>query len=114
LKALLHIMVHGAYEGRDATHPEIRAMFARDRMLASEWYRERLRVKQERDTALWRRHGISLEAFRASGIPAGALDMESRAAVVHHELRRVTSPAYLEELSGTIGADPFTLQIKMR
>jgi hypothetical protein len=114
LKALLHIMARGAYEGHDATHPDIRALFDRDRMLASEWYKERLRVKQERDTALWSRHGISLEAFRASGIPTGSLDIDGRAALVQQQLRRVTSPAYLEELSGTIGADPFALQLKTR
>ena len=57
---------------------------------ASEWYAERLATKQQRDIALWTRH------VTATNSPA------ARA-----ELTRVSSPAYLEELRGTIGADPF-------
>jgi hypothetical protein len=114
LKALLHIMADGSHEGRGVTDPEIRAMFDRDRMLASDWYRERLLMKQERDTALWQRHAVSLEAFGASGIPADSLDIEGRAENVKRQLHRVTSPTYVDELSGTIGADPFALQLNRR
>ena len=39
------------------------------------------------------------------------IDFESRYALARAELARVTSPAYLEELVGTIGADPFHGQI---
>src|ERR1700723_3495226 len=56
LKALLHIMAHGSYEGLGAEAPEIRELFTRQALLASEWYGERLRVKQARDVALWTRH----------------------------------------------------------
>jgi hypothetical protein len=105
-------MAEGSYQGRGVDDPEIRAMFDRDRMLASDWYRERLLMKQERDTALWQRHAVSLEAFGASGIPADSLDIEGRAENVKRQLDRVTSPAYVDELSGTIGADPFALQLK--
>jgi hypothetical protein len=114
LKALLHIMAEGSYEGHRVTDPEIRAMFDREGMLASDWYRERLLMKQERDTALWQRHAVSLEAFGASGIPADSLDIEGRAENVKLQLHRVSSPAYIDELSGTIGADPFALQLKTR
>jgi hypothetical protein len=31
-------------------------MFTREYLLASAWYHERLRAKQHRDIALWRRH----------------------------------------------------------
>jgi hypothetical protein len=91
---LLHIMAHGHYEGRDVHDPFVRSMFTREALLASDWYRERLRVKQQRDIALWTRHAATVGA----GV-AGA------------GLARVTSPAYLDELVGTIGADPFTLQV---
>ena len=39
LKALLHIMVHGEYEGQDAGHPAFRALFTRENLLASDWVR---------------------------------------------------------------------------
>jgi hypothetical protein len=82
LRALLHIMAHGHFEGRKATDSALRAMFTRESLIASEWYRERLRVKQERDTALWQRHSVALQMFRANGLPAGAVDLDFRAAVV--------------------------------
>jgi phosphoenolpyruvate carboxykinase (diphosphate) len=114
LRALLEIMARGAYFGMGVDHPEIRGMFAREALLASDWYQERLRVKQERDIALWGRHVRSLEEFRLAEQqfpPRDDIDFESRYALARAQLARVTSPAYLEELVGTIGADPFHGQI---
>jgi hypothetical protein len=101
LQALLHIMAHGSYEGMSADAPEIRGLFRRDAMLRSEWYRERLAVKQERDVALWTRHVLALEGAR----------LGDRLETARLQLARVSAPAYLLELEGTIGADPFHLQI---
>ena len=57
--------------------------------------------------ALWERHSASLAHF-AKGRTAGNLeDLDERIATVKRELARVKSPAYLQELEGTIGADPF-------
>jgi phosphoenolpyruvate carboxykinase (diphosphate) len=109
LKALLHIMAHGHYEGKDANHPGIRALFARDALLASDWYRERLATKQQRDVALWERHVRSLTEFLAR---AGHRDEAERLGIgkrLEHaraELERVRAPEYLSSLVGTIGADP--------
>ncbi len=87
-------------------------MFTRESLLASDWYRERLQVKQERDIALWRRHVASLEAFALApeSVTARGLDFEKRLSKARKELARVSSPAYLDELIGTIGADPFDRQ----
>ena len=109
LRALLHIMASGEYQGKDAHHPEIRAMFTRDYLLQSDWYRERLEIKQERDTALWRRHVHSLQQFldlpnyadQAERLGIQDLLQQARA-----RLERVQSVDYLQELVGTIGADP--------
>lgn len=95
VKALLHIMAHGHYGGKTVEHPAIREMFTRNGLLASDWYAERLSTKQKRDIDLWQRHVKSLEAAR---LPAEAANLE---------LARASSPAYLTELRGTIGADPF-------
>ena len=65
LRALIHIMAHGQFEGQDAHHPEIRALFTREALLASDWYQERLTIKQQRDVALWERHVRSLTEFLA-------------------------------------------------
>jgi hypothetical protein len=92
VRALLHIMAHGHFEGKDENDPSIRSMFTRVALLESDWYRERLRVKQARDVALWQRHA------------------EAGAAEAPAELARVSAPSYLESLIGTIGADPFAWQ----
>ena len=106
LQALLHIMAHGDWEGKGIEHPDVRALFTRDSVLASDWYQERLKVKQERDVALWRCHLVALEAFRSSAQSAH-VDIAARLATAQEQLARVSAPAYLEELLGTIGADPF-------
>ena len=110
LKALLHIMACGSYEGKGIDDPRIRGMFTRESLLASDWYRERLRVKQSRDIALWQRHLKSLEAFRSANEDGGfpdTLNLEERFSAARTQLARVSAGAYLEELVGTIGADPF-------
>jgi len=92
--------------------PNFRALFLRETMLASDWYQERLRVKQERDIALWRRHASALETFRAGpgNVAGGGIDLDQRFDLVRRELAHVSSPEYLQELRGTIGADPFHCQ----
>src|SRR5439155_3854573 len=45
LRALLTIMATGSYEQKDAHDPRFRAMFERERLLASDWYRARLERK---------------------------------------------------------------------
>jgi len=111
LKALLHIMSHGDYQGMGAADDRLRAMFTWESMLASDWYRERLSVKQQRDIALWRRHLAALKAFRSSGLPAQGVDLEARLATAERQVARVSAASYLDELTGTIGADPFARQM---
>lgn len=103
VKALLHIMAHGSFEGRTAGDRCIRALFTRDALMASAWYRERLETKQARDIALWRRHVSALE--QAAGVTE--IDIEGRLQFARRKLAAISAPAYLEELVGTIGADPF-------
>ncbi len=109
LAALLHIMAHGHYEGKDAHHPGIRALFTRESLLASDWYRERLAIKQERDVALWQRHVRSLTDFLARAghrEEAERLGIASRLEHARAELERVSTADYPASLVGTIGADP--------
>ena len=97
LEAILHIMAHGHYNGMTADHEGVRKLFRRDAMLASDWYRRRLRAKQSRDVVLWTRHIAAL-----SDVP----DLAGRLEEARRQLARVSSPDYLSELEGTIGADP--------
>ena len=109
LRALLHVMAHGQYNGKTAADPEIRKMFTREYLLASDWYAKRLKTKQERDLVLWGRHVKYLEEFvasRANAQDAARLGVEKRLAAARGELGRVASEEYLRGLVGTVGADP--------
>jgi hypothetical protein len=111
LKALLHVMVHGHYDGMPLSHARIRALFDREETLKSSWYAERLRTKQTRELTLWQRHAHALDPGGTSAA-AQLPDLAERRAAVARELVRVASPRYLEELVGTLGADPFHLQLQ--
>ena len=109
LQALLHIMAHDQFEGRDLSHAKIRTLFTRENMLASEWYAERLRAKQSVDAKLWQRHVAYLTKFITKPYYAevtARMGIEKRLHQARTELKRVAKPAYLEELRGTLGANP--------
>jgi hypothetical protein len=107
LRALLEIMAHGSYQGMTLDDPRLRAQFTREAVLSSDWYGQRLRTRQRWENELWQRHLHALEEFRASGLEIPPqLDLEARLAVAKERLARVASPNYVNELAGTIGADP--------
>lgn len=109
LKALLHIMATGEYEGKTVQDPEIRQLFDRDTVMQSDWYQERLKVKQQRDIALCRKHCSNLEEFlQLEGHEdiASTMDIEGRLHDAEAQLEIVSQPDYLRGLHGTIGADP--------
>jgi len=117
LKALLHIMARGRYEGKDASDPEIRGLFTREALLASDWYHERLAIKQQRDVALWERHARSLTEFLTRAghrDEAKRLGIAGRLEHARAELKRVSAPSYLTALVGTIGADPIHRPLRGR
>ena len=109
LKAVLHVMAYGHYEGKTMADPDLRALFTREALLESDWYRARLLIKQEREVALWTRHVSSLEQFmKRPGYEheAARLNISARLERARAELERVSGSAYLDELVGTLGADP--------
>jgi phosphoenolpyruvate carboxykinase (diphosphate) len=109
LKALLHIMAHGQFEGRDLSNAKVRQLFTRENMLGSDWYAERLRAKQAVDVRLWNRHVNYLNKFVTKPHYAGEvarLGIEQRLQRARAELKRAQSPDYLKELNGTLGANP--------
>ncbi|MFV1973528.1 MAG: hypothetical protein ACC648_07375 [Thiohalobacterales bacterium] len=109
LQALLHIMATGDYQGMDVHHPDIRAMFTREHLLGSDWYKERLELKQARDIALWNRHVGNLQRFiddTEYADEADRLGIGERLGDARKKLMYIQSPEYLQTLVGTIGADP--------
>jgi len=109
LRALLHIMRDGQYEGRTLADPEIRKLFTREAVLASDWYHDRLTRKQLADEAAWKRHIAYLKQFLARAShhdEAERLGIESRLERAQESLTRIRGKAHLDSLQGTIGLDP--------
>ena len=109
LKALLHIMLNDEWEGRGLDHPEVRKLFTRDYLLASDWYAARLKAKQSVDRGLWKRHVEYLGQFlhKTSHTDVAAqLGIADRLTRARKTLEDVESPDYLRQLSGTLGAEP--------
>jgi hypothetical protein len=109
IKALLHIMAYGDYEGKRENDPAVRTLFTRESLLASDWYRERLETQQALDMVRWTKHRDALQSFLASGLAECQLDLQSRLATAEAHLAQASSPGYVESLVGTLGADPYVL-----
>jgi hypothetical protein len=109
LKALLHIMLYAQWEGKGLEDAEVRKLFTRDYLLASDWYAARLKAKQAVDQKLWRRHVEYLDKFskRASHADeAQRLGIANKLTRAKKTLEQVESPEYMESLRGTLGAEP--------
>ena len=109
LKALLHIMAHGNFEGKPLTDPSVRALFTREALLESDWYRARLDSKVKVEQSLWKRHIAYLEDFLTKPnyqSELERLDVNGRLEAAKSRLDHLATPAYRESLVGTIGADP--------
>jgi hypothetical protein len=110
LRALVTIMARGQWEGKTAHDPAVRVLFTRESLLASEWYRERLKTKQQRDVALWLRHRDYLAAFLTKANyadEAHRLGIEGRLRYAESQLSEAGSREYVAGLAGTLGAHPF-------
>ena len=110
LKALLHIMRDGTWEGRNSDDPAFRALFSRDTLLASDWYAARLEAQRKIEGHLWERHARYLEKFlqRTNYADVAAeLDIRGRLERVTRNVRATREPGYTKTLVGTLGAEPF-------
>ncbi|MGI4787293.1 MAG: hypothetical protein ACRYFS_00440 [Janthinobacterium lividum] len=115
LKALLHIMQDGAYEGKEIADPEIRGLFTRDALWNSDWYSLRLQTQQQLEIRLWKRHIRTLREFLSAPnpfSPALRRDVTDRLQKAQAHLEKIELPGYTETLRGFIGADPTVLMEK--
>ena len=63
LKILLNIMAYGHYEGKEMSDPELRSYFERAYVINSDWYKERLTLKQQKDINFYTNQIGYLERF---------------------------------------------------
>jgi len=109
LKILLHIMAYGHYEGKDISDPELRKLFDRDYIINSEWYKDRLKLKQQKDMCFYDAQIAYLEDFIANPqneILVAEMKIKQKLEALKVAYENVKSNSYLESLVGTIGADP--------
>lgn len=110
LKAVLHVMATGKTEdGKELSDPEVRKLFTRDYVINSDWYKTRLVEKQNRAVAQAEKNIAYLSDFLADSkhaYDAEQLKVADKLAAAKEELAYVSSAKYLEDLVGTIGADP--------
>ncbi len=109
LKILLHIMAYGTYEGKHISDPELRHFFNRDYVLKSDWYKERLVLKQQKDIRFYDSQISYLEDFIANPnnrFLVAEMKIKDRLESVKQLYKQVKSESYLNSLIGTIGADP--------
>ena len=108
LKALLHIMAEGHYQGQKINDSGIRSLFTREYLLASDWYQQRLTIKQQRDIQLWQRHKdrVEQELSTTENLePEAQSELLTKLAATETMLAKVEHANYLEQLQGTLGAD---------
>ena len=109
LKALLYIMAEGSFEGKGIEDPEIRRLFNREYVVASDWYGERLDSQQQRMIALYEKHEAALDRYinapRVEGDPIEP-ELKKRLTYTREKLAYFRSSSYRETLVGTIGVDP--------
>lgn len=109
LRALLHIMRDGHYEGNTIDAPQIRELFTREALLQSDWYQARLKARQDVEIALWERHVEYLKARidDKKHLDVPELDLEGRLQHAEETLTIFRKKERPQALVGTIGTDPF-------
>lgn len=109
LKILLHIMAYGSFEGKNISDPELRNYFDRDYILNSDWYKDRLALKQKKDISFYDSQIAYLEAFISNpnnDLLVSEMNIKDRLSSVKTMYNKAKSEDYLDSLVGTIGADP--------
>ena len=109
LRALLTIMTRGEWEGKSARDPEVRRLFSREAMIASDWYAERLEARGRAARGLWQRHVDDIPEFlnrRTRLRPSERAELEGKVAYARAQLSDLESRDASERYGGTLGLDP--------
>jgi len=109
LRALLEIMANGkTSDGLTVDEPEFRAMFDREAVLASSWYKDRLTAKKA--AALGRAEAglAAIERFASipgNEAPSERLGIAERIKNAKAEVARFQQPLYWQQIIGTTGGE---------
>lgn len=114
LKILLHIMAYGHYEGKEISDPELRKCFDRDVVINSDYYKDRLKLKQQKEVAFYSEQISYLQNFIANSdnkLIVEELNLNGRIKEVQTLLDEASAPEYIDCLVGTIGTDPLCRKV---
>ncbi|MDC7234249.1 MAG: hypothetical protein PQJ58_13530 [Spirochaetales bacterium] len=109
LKAILHIMVHGSYEGKTIHDKEVRDLFDRDVVMKSSWYKKRLTGLQKKQITLYNRHVKYMKSFIETPKyveEAARLNLDNRLEVAKALLAEAEDKSFTDKVFGTLGLDP--------
>ncbi len=107
LKALLHIMAHGHYDGLTLKDEAVRNLFKKEVVFNSDWYKDRLVQKQKIDVTLTQSKIEALQAFIENPMNRSLIetfDYRQQLARAQAQLEDFKAPSYIETLKGTLGA----------
>ena len=109
LQILLYVMAYGHYHGKSISDPELRSCFTRGSVVNSDWYRNRLLLKQQKDVTFYTERIEYFNQFIAdqhNTIFITELQIPEKLEMAKQKLEYCRSDDYLNSLIGTIGADP--------
>ncbi len=113
LEALLHLMAERPYQGYRLDDPAFRALFTRQAVLESDWYKKRLLNKQAVNDIIMARKIANLESFVANPNNAEIVATHHYDAQLKNAIKRrayYASDDYLTALVGTVGAEDIMLR----
>lgn len=100
MKALLHIMRDGNYEGMTLQDQGVRKLFEPKEIIESDWYQSRLEAKHKADIHRWEDRVKYLETVQSHW-----KGLEDRRQAAKSRLEEIRSAEYRKFLDGTIGLD---------
>lgn len=112
LRAILHIMAQGEYEGLTAQSPQIRQLFDRDSLLESDWYQERLQAASHVRQQLWTRHVDYLERFLEKPVYTNELERLQIRDKLDRAREGLAKNASTPLDLGTLGVDPSLVEFE--
>jgi hypothetical protein len=109
LKALLHIMAEGDFDGKTLADPGIRELFTAENCYNSDWYQERLITRHEVSVKLAKRYVTSIRSFLDKAEykeECERLKMRERLEKAQVSLEHIKEQRSLVLFKGTLGTDP--------
>lgn len=111
LQALLSIMSTGSFEGKTIDDPEVRDLFTRESLLASDWYKRRLTAQKDQAINHWTEFIGRIESYLEHTTHkdvAEELTLNERLEYARTQLDGAMSDDFEASLVGTLGADPMS------